>query len=193
MKTFLTSRLKLRPPYEEDIDVITHLLQERRVVEMLSVVPWPYERRHAEEWLTAIRKKEEEGCWETFVIVLRETDALIGAIGLHPEPGKPWGMAGYWLGIDHWGQGYMTEALTEMLRYGFEDLGLRRIEAYHFSGNPASGRVMAKAGMGFEGVQRLRSQRLGELCDRVNYGMIDEDWRAARKSSQTPHESNHEE
>ncbi|GAA5480997.1 GNAT family N-acetyltransferase [Haloferula sargassicola] len=178
MITLFTKRLKLRPPVAADVDAITALLQERRVVEMLSVVPWPYEHHHARTWLEEIEARQADGHWDLFSIVLRETDEMIGTISLTSAANGFWGVFGYWLGIDFWGRGYMTEALREILRHGFEDLKLRRIEACHFAHNPASGRVMAKAGLTCEGVQRLRAARFDELYDRVNYGIIDEDWRA---------------
>ena len=46
----------------------------------------------------------------------------------------------------HWGHGYATEVVTALLRYAFEELDLNRIYAHHMVRNPASGRVMEKAG-----------------------------------------------
>lgn len=178
MTTLQTTRLTLRPLRMDDADDITRLLQEKRVVEMMSVIPWPYERRHAVEWLERLAANKEDDRNECFAITLRESAEFLGVIGLHPDPSAPWAFFGYWLGIDHWGHGYMTEALREILRFGFAELGLRRIEACHFLHNPASGRVMRKAGLRFEGVQRLRVRRGDQLFDRVNYGLIDDDWRA---------------
>lgn len=182
MTTLHTTRLTLRPMHLEDADDITRLLQEKRIVEMMSIIPWPYERSHAVEWLeriTAGRKVDRNEC---FAITLRESAEFLGVIGLHPDEVAPWAFFGYWLGIDHWGRGYMTEALCEVLRFGFEDLGLRRIEACHFAHNPASGRVMRKAGMRFEGVQRLRARRGDQFFDRVNYGLVDQEWRGLRNA-----------
>ena len=53
-------------------------------------------------------------------------------------------MAGAMLGRPYWGRGYATEAAREVVRYGFERLGLHRIHAEHLGSNPASGRVMQK-------------------------------------------------
>ncbi|BCX46475.1 GNAT family N-acetyltransferase [Haloferula helveola] len=179
MKTFLTERLLLRPMQVTDAEPITCLLQERRVVETLAVVPWPYQRHHADEWLVRILGAQEDGRFHTFAITLRDGGEFVGVIGIHPEANGFWAEVGYWLGIDHWGRGYMTEALQEMIRYGFEELGLRRVESHHFAHNPASGRVMQKAGMNYEGSQKLRAARFDQLYDRVNYGLTDDEWRAA--------------
>lgn len=173
----------------EDIDDIVRLLGDRRVAEMMSGVPWPYERKHAEEWLPDAIAAHEQDKGEAFVIALRETGELMGVIGLHPDDAGPWAWFGYWLGVPYWGRGYMTEALEEILRFGFEERGFRRLEACHFIDNPASGRVMLKAGLTQEGVQKLRVMRAGELYDRAIYGIIDEEWRAARKSPQETNET----
>jgi RimJ/RimL family protein N-acetyltransferase len=61
---------------------------------------------------------------------------------------------GYWISVRFWGQGYCTEAATATLRDGFRDLGPRKAGSRHMSGNPASGRVMHKAGMTQEGMRR---------------------------------------
>ena len=51
---------------------------------------------------------------------------------------------------------------------------------------PASGRVMQKAGLKYEGTQKLRVRRGGQLFDRVNYGLTDEDWRESARPLTTP-------
>jgi ribosomal-protein-alanine N-acetyltransferase len=60
----------------------------------------------------------------------------------------------YWIGVPYWGKGYATEAAREAVRYAFEDLGLHRLYAAHFGSNPASGKVMRKIRMSYEGTLR---------------------------------------
>lgn len=64
------------------------------------------------------------------------------------------GEIGYCIGYDHWGKGYMTELLDAVLDFGFLTVGFHRLEAYHNPANPASGRVMTKSGMRYEGISR---------------------------------------
>ena len=68
---------------------------------------------------------------------------MIGSVGLgrHGDDIE----LGYWIARSHWGQGYATEAARAVLGLA-EALGHRRIFAGHFADNPASGRVLAKAG-----------------------------------------------
>lgn len=174
-----TDRLTLRPMRMEDAEAITRWVSDRRVAEMTTLIPHPYTLADATEWLERLVTYDENHVDQIFAITLRESGELIGCIGLHGDETAPWAEFGYWLGAPFWGNGYATEALSEILRFGFEDRNLRRIEAYHFAHNPASGRVMQKAGLVHEGKQKLRGRRNSQLFDRVNYGLIDEDWRAA--------------
>jgi [ribosomal protein S5]-alanine N-acetyltransferase len=79
---------------------------------------------------------------------------------------------GYWIGRPYWGRGYCTEAARELLRYGFENLGLARIFACHFKENEASGRVMRKLGMTREGDLRHHVIKWGVPQDLVLYGIL---------------------
>jgi RimJ/RimL family protein N-acetyltransferase len=173
-----TDRLILRPMRMGDAEAITHWVSDRRVAEMTTLIPHPYALADANEWLERLVTYDENHIHQVFAITLGESGELIGCIGLHRSETAPWAEFGYWLGVPFWGRGYATEALSEILRFGFEDIGLRRIEACHFAHNPASGRVMQKAGLHYEGKQKLRCQRGEALFDRINYGLIDDDWRA---------------
>lgn len=102
---------------------------------------------------------------------------VVGTIGLmwwNREHGSA--EVGYSLSRAYWNQGLMTEALVEVLRYCFEELGIHRIEAQHELENPASGRVMEKVGMRKEGTLRGRLYNKGRYVDVVLYAMLREDW-----------------
>ena len=74
--------------------------------------------------------------------------------------------------------GYATEAAREMLRYGFESLGLHRIFATCFPYNPASGRILKKLGMQYEGCQREHLSKWGQFVDSELYGILWREWEA---------------
>ncbi|MBQ2314223.1 MAG: GNAT family N-acetyltransferase, partial [Treponema sp.] len=57
---------------------------------------------------------------------------------------------GYWLGKPFWGQGFMTEAVKEMVRHAFEDCGMNKIWAGYYEGNERSRRVQEKCGFVFQ-------------------------------------------
>ena len=91
---------------------------------------------------------------------------------------------GYSLNRSYWNRGIMTEALDEVLRYGFEQLRLNRIEAQYETDNPASGRVMEKAGMVREGVLRQRLKNKGRFVDVVLCAVLSQDDRIRRKKQE---------
>ncbi len=171
-----TERLILRHFEMEDADDLVRWVSDRRVAEMTSLIPHPYERSMAVEWLERVTRCDTDSGHWVFAITLVESGELIGCIGLHRLQELAIAEFGYWIGVPFWRRGYATEALKAVLRHGFETLKLRRIEAHHFTRNPASGREMEKAGMRREGTQRLRAHRMGVLRDRICYGMIDEEW-----------------
>ena len=72
---------------------------------------------------------------------------------------------GYCMSRAHWGKGVMTEALTAVIAFLFDEVGFNRVEADHDPNNPASGRVMEKSGMRHEGILRQ--------AGRSNQGIID--------------------
>ncbi|MCL2544907.1 MAG: GNAT family N-acetyltransferase [Clostridia bacterium] len=79
---------------------------------------------------------------------------------------------GYSLARPYWNRGIMSEALGEALRFGFEAMGLHRIEAQHESDNPASGRVMEKVGMHREGTLHGRLFNKGRYVDVELYAIL---------------------
>ena len=149
-----TDRLRLRRPQESDVSAIYQLVNDYDIARSTLNIPYPYVLADATAFLQHVNKAWAEKSRYPFAITLKESDEFMGIIGLGIHHGNNWGEAGYWIGKSYWGRGYMTEALKRIIQFGFEDLELNRIQASHFTDNPASGRVMEKAGMQFEGVLR---------------------------------------
>lgn len=112
-----------------------------------------------------------------WAIQLKETGRVVGDIAVVRKdlPTRTAAM-GYCLSRSLWGRGLMTEALQAVLDYLFDQVGFNRIEAEHDTENPASGRVMAKAGMLFEGVRRqARLDNQGNPVDVACYAILASD------------------
>jgi len=97
--------------------------------------------------------------------------AAVGGIGVRPghDVHRHTATVGYWLGEDFWGRGIMTEALTAVTDFCFDNFPLRRISAEVFSNNSASARVLEKAGFTFEGCLKNNVLKDGKLLDSLLY------------------------
>jgi RimJ/RimL family protein N-acetyltransferase len=174
--TLETARLKMRPYAEADIPELLPLIGARDVAATTLRIAHPYTEEHARELLTLAQ--EPDKVW--LAIVLRSDGRQIGGIGLRLSEQHQHAELGYWLGVAYWGQGYATEACRELLRYGFEDLGLHRIFASHFKHNPASGHILKKLGMSYEGCQRQHLHKWGEFIDLELYGLLRQEWQISQ-------------
>ena len=83
---------------------------------------------------------------------------------------------GYCLGRSHWGKGFMSEAVREVVRFLVREIGYHRVIIQHAVKNPASGRVAEKCGFTHEGIQREHFlSRSGEFLDIGFWGILDRD------------------
>ena len=181
----LTERLILRSLTLGDAQDVQHLAGERDIALMVLRIPHPYEDGMAEEWIRACADAYKKDEAINFAITLRTDKNLIGAIGLELEPENERAELGYWIGKPYWNHGYATEAARVVVAYSFEVLKLNRIYAYHFTRNPASGRVLEKVGMRYEGCRRQHTKKWDNFEDSIGYGMLKADY-----DSLTPISSN---
>jgi [ribosomal protein S5]-alanine N-acetyltransferase len=102
---------------------------------------------------------------ETLCLAVTHTEngSLLGTVSLSITPEDEAAELGFWLGTPFWNKGYCTEAAAEVVRYGFEELRLRRVYGRHLGSNPASGRVMQKLGMRREGLLREHVEKWGRF------------------------------
>ncbi len=98
----------------------------------------------------------------------------VGGIGLHPgqDVNRLTAELGYWLGEAYWGRGIATAAVRAVVQHGFDALPLNRIEAYVYANNPASVRVLEKAGFEFEGRLRRSVIKDGQVLDSLLYARL---------------------
>jgi RimJ/RimL family protein N-acetyltransferase len=171
----------MRPFALTDAQDVQRLAAERSIADTTLNIPHPYEVGVAEAWIATHEPKYEAGELVNFAITLRAEKRLIGAIGLKLERAFDKAELGYWIGVPFWSRGYCTEATRAVIDHGFAALELNRIYAHHLARNPASGRVMQKAGMAYEGVARQDTKKWGKHEDLVLYGIVREAWSGARR------------
>ncbi len=129
-------------------------------------------------YIRYVLRQYRTGTPSSFCIALKETGKVIGTIGfMWVSSENRSAEVGYSLSRSYWNQGYMTEALAAVLRFGFETLNLNRIEAQHELDNPASGRVMEHVGMLREGTLRERLYNKSRFVDVELYAILREEWR----------------
>lgn len=174
--TLQTQRLILRPFTLADAPDVQRLAGDRAIAATTLLIPHPYEDGMAEEWIKSHPGAFQERTGICFAIALQETGELCGAIGLRIRKINRNAELGYWVGKPYWGRGYCTEAAQELLQYGFKVLELHRIYSSHFSNNPASGRVMQKIGMSYEGCLREHTWKWGKFENVELYAILKSDW-----------------
>ena len=173
-----TDRLVLRPLDAQDAPRLVELLNVRAIHETTLQIPFPYTLEDAEFWIKLAGIQHEDDQSFNLSIRLRETDELMGGIGMRDfDRDHLRAEMGFWIGVPYWNQGYMTEAVRAVLDYGFGTLGLHRIWAGHLVGNNASGRVQQKAGMTREGVLRHQFCKDGRWVDDVVYAILKDEWK----------------
>ena len=178
-----TERLLLRPFDLADAPDIQRLAGDRDVASSTESIPHPYEEGMAERWMESSKRKFQRGELVNFAITLKSDGkpdgAFIGAIGLRIEQENNEAEVGYWLGMPYWGKGYATEAAASVIEYAFWELGLDRVRAFHFTRNPASGRVLEKVGMSYKGRLERAQEKWGEPVDLEEYEILRHDLGAA--------------
>ena len=171
-----TTRLTLRPFEPGDVDDVFEYAKDPEWAEyLLDVVPQPYTRRNAEEFIAGrMIAPSTEFAW---AIVLGGTG--IGGIVLRVDLKHETGGIGYSLARSYWGRGLMTEACRAVINWAFGERGLQKIWSQADIRNRPSWRVMERLGMVREGVLRShdKDQRPGyPRIDHVYYGLLRQKW-----------------
>ena len=169
----LTDRLLLRPFDAGDGPAVERLAGVREVADTTLAIPHPYPVGGGAEWIATHAGDWERGERLTLAICAQPAPReLLGAIALHISAAHSHGEIGYWIGVDHWGRGFATEAARAVVTYAFSELRLHRVHARHLTRNAASGRVMQKLGMQLEGVHRDMYLRWGRFEDVAVYAIL---------------------
>ena len=175
-----TERLILSRPVEGDMQHIIHYLDSDKIYsENTANMPYPYKEADAEFLIHEVVDKGFENETDfVFAIRNKENGLIMGLIGIHHwDKTNQKAEIGYWLGKEFWNKGYVTEAMTEVLAFGFKVLNLNKMFAVFFPHNPASGRVMEKSGMKQEAVLKQEIYKNGKFLDFVRYSILKEDFK----------------
>jgi ribosomal-protein-alanine N-acetyltransferase len=120
----------------------------------------------------------EKDSYYQWMIVLKELGEPIGSISVVRQNEQiEEAEIGYCIGTRWWHQGIVPEALTAVMGYLFEEVGMNRVAARHDPNNPNSGRVMRKCGMIYEGTARSADRNNQGVCDAAHYAILRSDWK----------------
>lgn len=152
-----TRRLWLRWPNARDAEAIVTLAGDRAVAEMTARIPHPLDRATVDAFVIDVRRANTEGTGLTLALAARSAPTrLIGLVGIAREPGAEAAHLGYWLGRPHWGAGLMSEAVGALVHAYFAYAGGTCLIAEARLDNPASRRVLERAGLA-ETERRVRA------------------------------------
>jgi [ribosomal protein S5]-alanine N-acetyltransferase len=164
---FVLERCTVRPWRLDDAESLAKHANNRKIwLEVRDLFPHPYTIQNAHEFLQ--RTISEQSAMK-FCIEIE--GAAVGGIGVHPgeDVHRHTATVGYWLGEEFWGRGIMTDVVIAVTDFCFDNFPLRRISAEVFSNNPASSRVLEKAGFTFEGRLKYHVLKDGKLLDSLLY------------------------
>jgi RimJ/RimL family protein N-acetyltransferase len=164
-----TERLALRKPTLADVKAIAHLANDRRIAEMTRRLPFPYQQDHAVDFVNSLSETASDS---VFLIELDRRP--IGMVGIDwREVESP--ELGYWLGVDHWGQGFATEAARAAIDYAFDEFDIEHLTSGARVANPSSRNILEKCGFQWSGVQLHRFEAIGSStpvdCFRLTRGV----------------------
>jgi ribosomal-protein-alanine N-acetyltransferase len=163
----------LRPWQPDDAEALAAIANDRSVwINLRDRFPHPYTLDDARSWI-AFASGQADPLTHPAVVV---GGAVAGGMGLMPldDVNRITVEIGYWLGRDFRGRGVATAAVRALTAYAFDVLGFERVEAPIFAWNPASGRVLEKAGYVLEGRFRRRMIKDGRIDDELLYARVRE-------------------
>jgi len=176
-----TERLILRPWEDSDAESLYEYARDDRVG---PIAGWPVHTsvENSREIIRTVLSVPE-----TYAVCLKEDNKAIGSVGL--KTGKKSildlpdaeGEIGYWIGVPFWGQGLIPEAVREIIRHAFEDLGFETLWCGYFDGNEKSRHAQEKCGFTYQWTtEGLEVKQMNEIrTGHVNM-LSKEEWEAQK-------------
>ncbi|MDJ0848288.1 MAG: GNAT family N-acetyltransferase [Myxococcota bacterium] len=171
--TLQTERLRLRPFVADDAETLKAIAGAREIADTSADVPHPYSLATAKSWIAGLPHFFRTQTAVHFAMELRHPVTLIGCAGLRDiEARDAQAQLSFWLGVAWWRCGYATEAARELLKFGFTELGLNRIEARPLLRDAVSLQVLRKVGMKQEGILRQARRKWDVFEDVAAHALL---------------------
>jgi ribosomal-protein-alanine N-acetyltransferase len=154
----------------DETDIVKYA-NNRKIYRATMAMPYPYSAGDARVWIEQNQAEARRKLPGMVSFAIDIGGEVVGCVGLSDIEGHK-AAAGYWLAEPLWGRGITTRALGLATRYGFDEVGLRRIYAHVFPFNKASIRVLEKNAYKLEGRLRKESEKDGRLFDMCLYAKV---------------------
>jgi RimJ/RimL family protein N-acetyltransferase len=166
-----TARLLIRCYVPEDAEKLQKSINSS-TQHLLPWIPWALEEPQEIDWMAKFirqfRGQFDLGQDSVYGIFDKEEKEIIGGTGLHNRVGKDAREIGYWINVNHIGNGYATEAVRALIKCGFEIEGLQRVEIHCSADNARSFNVPYKLGFTHEATIKSHStNRQGQVQDEM--------------------------
>lgn len=168
----LTPTCTLRRFLPGDAPTLARHADDRRIwLNLRDAFPHPYSLADAERYIARVAHERRPTS-----LAIDIGGEAVGSISLRPgaDIERYSAELGYWLGVPFWGRGIMTDAVRAATTHGLTSLGMLRIFALPFTRNPASARVLEKAGYTLEGTMRRSAVKDGVVVDQLLYAVVGE-------------------
>lgn len=176
--TLETERLILRKMLVSDKEDVYEYSRRADVTEFLTWTPHP-DLAFTSDYLRYVGQRYHVGDYFNWAVVEKKSGRVIGSCGFtrfdYPNDS---GEIGYVFNPNFGGQGYATEAVAEVVRFGFAALHLHRIEAKYLKGNERSRQLLERLGMQFEGERREAMLVKGAYRTVATYSLLEREYRA---------------
>jgi len=166
-----TKRFILRPYGKSDEKSLVENINDWKVTQFMSNIPYPYTLKDARKWIKKCIKNTKKTNKTRIDFAVDINGEIVGGIDLHNIE-KHKAEIGYWLTRKLWNKGIMTEALRIMTNYGFNELKLKRISATVDPKNKSSIFVLEKNKYKREGLLRDYAYKSGKYVDRFMYAKL---------------------
>lgn len=172
----------IRPPAKSDTESIYRNAKSRDIART-TFVPWPYTRKHAEDFIRNAHKSLKNETAFNFAIVPHDVDEVVGMIDLRKfNPRHKNAETGYWMGRNFRNKGYTVDAVKLLLSFAFNQLKCQRVQAHTVPANRVSQRVLEKAGFTFEGTLRRYVRHHGRYKDICMYSILKSEFKPRTKN-----------
>lgn len=168
----MTKKFTLRPLRKSDARSIMKHINDKTIYHNTLQIPYPYKLKDATGWLARIIPQYRKKQPEQYCIAIEVRDEVVGVVSLEQIQGGHMAELGYWLARKHWRKGIMTDAVAEMVEYGFTELGLVRVYAYVFLHNAGSQAVLKKNGFKKEGMLKKNVMKDGRYRDEYLFAKV---------------------